>query len=215
MIVLYGEVLSSNVNIPKGTRFWMEKDLTSNPFSSVDLRPGDVVMDIGACVGTFGVAALAQGASKVTAYEPEPRNLALTRENLAPFGDRAEVVGAALVGPAVIKEVRLILSGFTGAHSTVRGNGKRSIIVPARRFRSELLRVRPDVLKVDVESAEYGLFDSLKAGDLSSVRSLFIEFHPIEDREQRVSRVREFVRDEGLSEVSAKLRRYVANREHR
>jgi FkbM family methyltransferase len=196
-------------HVPKGTLFWMQKDLDGNPFEHVIVKPGDVVMDCGACVGTFSAWALHQGARLTVAWEPEPRNFAQLTANMEPFGNRARCVNAALV-PGAAKTVNLICSGFTGAHSVVRGKGKKVITVAARRFRDELFAIKPQVLKVDVESAEYDLFDSLRPGDLDGVRSAFVEFHPIEGKDERMARVKRFVLDHGFRELCAVPRRWTA-----
>ena len=51
------------------------------PDSSWSLQ-GHVVLDAGAHIGTFSTYALATGALSVVAYEPEPSNAALARQNL-------------------------------------------------------------------------------------------------------------------------------------
>jgi len=53
-----------------------------NP-SGLGVRPGEVVLDCGANIGTFSRTALAAGASKVVAIEPVPQNLECLRRNLA------------------------------------------------------------------------------------------------------------------------------------
>jgi len=47
------------------------------------VRPGDVVMDVGSHVGTFGDDALRRGASKVIMIEPDPTNVECIRRNFA------------------------------------------------------------------------------------------------------------------------------------
>jgi FkbM family methyltransferase len=49
----------------------------------------DVVIDVGAHIGGFSVAALRRGAGKVYAYEAHPINHAIACKNLARFGDLA------------------------------------------------------------------------------------------------------------------------------
>jgi hypothetical protein len=107
-----------------------------------------------------------------------------------------------------------MLSGFTGAHSTVKVPKlrHRRIVVPAFDVRAQLAAIQPQVLKVDIESAEYDVFDSLQIGDLASVRSLFVELHPIDDREARIARVRDYIRGEGFTELNTRPRRYTAIR---
>jgi len=46
------------------------------------IAPGDVVVDVGACVGTFTFKAMMEGASKVIAFEPAPDNFEILRKNI-------------------------------------------------------------------------------------------------------------------------------------
>jgi FkbM family methyltransferase len=46
----------------------------------------DVIIDIGANIGTFAAACLVRGAGKVVCFEPEPRNFDVLKRNLAQWG---------------------------------------------------------------------------------------------------------------------------------
>lgn len=61
------------------------------------LRPGETVLDVGAHIGTFSLAAAAHGLRAV-AVEASPRNVRLLRRSAARqrFGDRLRVIGAAV-----------------------------------------------------------------------------------------------------------------------
>ena len=194
--------------------FWMRKDLTpeKNPFKLVDLHPGDTAMDCGGCIGTFTSACLEQGAAHVTVYEAAPKNAVLLRQNMIRYGSAVTVVEAALVATDA-KSIDLTLSGFSGANSILPSpTRKKSVTVAAINFRDELLRLRPDVVKIDIEAAEYDLLDSLKAGDLASVRTAFIEFHPIDRRDARIAAIRAFLEAEGFTVLSERRRAFVATR---
>ncbi len=206
----YGEVLPEGFTIPTGA-FWIRKDLERNPFDLVDVRPGDKVMDCGSCIGTFAVAALEQGAARVWCYEPMEKNVAVLRDNVSKYGDRAVVVRAALTMSSE-NGIMLSLSGFSGAHTIVPRRKAKEVMVPAKCFRSELMERQPDVLKLDVEGAEYGLMMSLMRGDLHHVRSLFIEFHPNDRREELVEKVKTFVTEEGFVVLKDRLRAFTAVR---
>lgn len=208
----YGSALPEGFHIPPSA-FLLRGDLERNPFKPVVIRPGDVVMDCGAYIGTFAVAALRQGAGSAVAYEAEPKNAALLRANTA--GLPVTVIEAALTAGDA-GSVVLNLSGFTCAHSVVpfpTQRGRR--VVKAVSFRDELRRVRPHVLKIDVEGAEYDLLDSLRQGDLAGVSCVVVEFHPTPDRGARMARVADFITGEDLIIVSTRKRAFVALREAR
>lgn len=205
----YGDILPAGFQVPKSA-FWIKKDLEAkhNPFGLVVVRPGDTVMDCGGFIGTFAAAVLEQQASTVVVYEASPKNASLLRANLEPYGDTAQIEEVALVA-GDRRSVTLTLSGFSGANSIVprgRAAEKRSIEVPAVNFRAELRRIKPQVLKLDIEGAEYDILDSIIADDLASVECIFVEFHPYDDREQRIARVTALILEAGFLPITDRKR---------
>jgi len=206
----YGDALPAGFNIPKSFAWVLGKDLTEakNPFAAVQLRAGARVMDCGGCIGTFSAAALEQGASTVRIYEPVAKNADLIAGNLARYGDRAQLVRAALA-PDDRSSVELCSSGFPGSHSVVpREKAKGRLVVAAVNFRTELLAFKPDVVKLDIEGAEYDLLEHLQPGDLAGVSCLFIEFHPAPDHETRGETIRKRLAGEGFVVVQSRKRAY-------
>jgi FkbM family methyltransferase len=208
----YGEVIPKGFNIPTSA-FWLKKDLgNSNPFALLPLRKGDTIMDVGAYIGTFTAAALEQGAKWAVCYEAAPKNAALLRENMERYGARVSICEYAVVAGHEL-EVQLTMSGFSGANSVIPSpNRKKAVTVPAVNFRGELARIKPTVLKMDIEGGEYPILDILKPGDLRQVNSIFIEFHPHPDRENQVDWAYKFLTQEGFKIISKRNRAFVAVR---
>lgn len=128
----------------------------------VKIRPGDVVLDCGAHVGTFAKFALARGAGRVIAIEPDPVNLACLKSNL-----EAEIAGGQVtVVSAAVWDRRDKLTLYhsldewnSGAHSVARErpNSPVKIEVPALpldEIVEELRLDRVDFIKMDIEGAE-------------------------------------------------------------
>lgn len=69
-------------------------------------EPDDVIVDVGGHIGAFVYACLSRGAGRVITCEPEPGNLQLLRENVVRWGDRVEIIPAA-VWPAGIPALNL------------------------------------------------------------------------------------------------------------
>lgn len=209
----YGEAIPKGFHIPKSA-FWLRADLEKrNPFELLPLRKGDTVMDCGAYIGTFTAAALEQGAKQVICYECAPKNIPLLEENMTRYGSRVRIMRYAIVGNHGWTKVKLNLSGFSGANSVVPSkNRPKSVEVPAVSFRFQLRHHNPDVLKIDVEGAEYEMLNSLKLGDLRGVRAIFIEFHPHEQREEWVQWAKDFLAEEGLTVLSDRNRAFIAVR---
>ena len=105
-----------------------------------DFSPaGHVVLDVGAHIGVFSRYALAGGARRVFAFEPEPGNLALLRENLQPWlaangssssgssgvAAEGEKAGAAAAAVAVVHAVAMC-AGAPGVAPLVLGRARAS-----------------------------------------------------------------------------------------
>lgn len=121
------------------------------------IKPGDIVLDVGANVGTDSRAALAAGAARVVAIEPEPVSLECLRRNLAQEirDHRVEIVPKG----AWNKDDTLTLhvdETNAGASNFFVGNGK-SIVVPLTtidRMVAELNLPKVDLIKMDIEGSE-------------------------------------------------------------
>lgn len=59
-------------------------------------RAQDVILDVGAHIGSFGCAVLRRGAGLVCCCEADEANFRQLRENLAPYGERAQVIHGAV-----------------------------------------------------------------------------------------------------------------------
>jgi FkbM family methyltransferase len=123
------------------------------------LRKGDVVVDIGAHIGTFGDDALRRGASKVIMVEPDPVNVECLRRNF-----REEIAdGRVVVVPEGAWSSESTLEFTTGVTNSGTGSfvilesGSDKIQVPVRRLDDMLKRLaipKVNFIKIDIEGAE-------------------------------------------------------------
>jgi FkbM family methyltransferase len=126
-------------------------------FLAERVRPGDVVLDLGANVGFFTLtaAALTGAGGHVIAYEPLPRNVAALRANIAVNRlSYVEVVEAAVSdrdGEAILN-----INESDQEASLVHAATKRRVIVRTVTVDAEMRRLglTPDLIKIDVEGAE-------------------------------------------------------------
>lgn len=143
---------------------------------SIVLQSDDVVVDVGAYVGTYSKWCAESGVRKIVAYEPTPFTCAVLRRNLKDF-DSCRVVEAAVVGDSYKGDsVELKISDGIGVTNGLVGSkrGQSTVSVPAVRFSEAVSRAT--VVKIDVEGAEYDYdFASLP----SSVRAVIVDFHPV------------------------------------
>jgi FkbM family methyltransferase len=146
------------------------------------VKPGDVVIDIGANVGIFTSLAFDMGASRVIGFEPFPKNYELAKKN-NPF---AEIYNLAVSdkienielyytptgcgGHSTIKEYCDSKPDHFPTHLTVRTTTLNNII--ENNFLEKI-----DFLKVDTEGAELLIFNGLSDENLDKISSIALEYH--------------------------------------
>jgi FkbM family methyltransferase len=142
----------------------------------VEVRPGGVILDLGANIGVTGVF-LAQRYSPAAyiAVEPVPSNAALARKNLLQNAVPARVIEAA-IGPEDGHVSFAESDVSTLGHAAVSGRS-----VPVVTVDHALQDVDPGLrialLKMDIEGGEEALFDG-PTGWLERVDCIVAEIHP-------------------------------------
>jgi FkbM family methyltransferase len=146
-----------------------------------ELRPGAVVVDVGAHIGGFALPAARMAQSgRVAAYEPNPASYELLRENIGLNGLLNVSTRRAAVA-ARRGSVRLHLALANPLLSNLLGpvDSDEAIEVPAVTIEDVLNEQggRIDLLKMDIEGAEYGVL--FPFGELlrEKVDSLIVEAH--------------------------------------
>lgn len=137
---------------------------------SIPLRHSDVVVDIGAFVGTFAIRAARFPVRKVVAYEPTPRNFEIIK--LAGCTN-LEVRQAAIVADDSTKEATFFIGkgyGPTNSLFESRNKERQPITVPCVSY-AEAVR-GATVVKIDIEGGEYDL-----PIIQPNVRAYIIDFH--------------------------------------
>jgi FkbM family methyltransferase len=154
----------------------------------VPIRPGDVVIDIGANHGFFSCLAATQGAT-VYAFEPDPNTYNLLVENIKLNGLQGQVIPHQC---AIAAE-----SGDLQMYCTTDLGGGKSTIIPAFAVKSGMevtaqskvqamsiadaldycgvSQVR--VCKIDCEGAEYSILSGLDSQMLKRFDAFVLEYH--------------------------------------
>jgi FkbM family methyltransferase len=157
--------------MPEGNRWILPFNLAEQARDIYDtagewgIRPGDVVLDCGAHVGSFTHTALARGASKVIAIELSPRNVECLRRNFA-----SEIAdGRVIVYPKGVWNVEdTLLLRQTDANSAAdtvvmqqpgASDGERVPLTRIDTLVQELALPRVDFIKMDIEGAEVPALD--------------------------------------------------------
>lgn len=147
-------------------------------------QPKDLILDVGANIGTFAVSCLARGAGRVLCYEPDADNCRLLAKNLAAYDDRAAYVRAA-VWKAGVKTVRLFGRGvLTSMHLVAEHPDQLPATAPLTAVDAlsldDLLRPhkRVRLLKLDCEGAEWPALYDAEPILLARCKEVVAELHP-------------------------------------
>lgn len=152
----------------------------------VPLRPGDLVLDIGANQGFFSCYAAQQGA-QVIAFEPDQTSFAMLERNLARnnFSTRVTTRREAVGAERGVTDfyVSPMLGGGMNTTSAVfasRFDHVRSAQVPCVTLSdvlSENLGERIRLCKLDCEGAELDILRSLDPGEAALIDAFALEYH--------------------------------------
>lgn len=148
-----------------------------------EIKPGDVLYDIGSCVGLYALHAAMLGA-KVIAFEPDPayrkrliRNIKINRlRQMVRFLDYAVSDQKGLI--------TLYTDGVEGNSPSLRQVGSRGNVNVKTDAIDNLISKgeipAPDIIKLDIEGAEILALRGMKnlLTSQKSPRFMFIEFHP-------------------------------------
>lgn len=165
---------------------WMETSPFWTYFIASNLGSRATVMDLGAHVGSFAIAAAARTGCRVIAFEPEPESFRLVQANAALNGqaERISVHGAAVGGRT--GTIELFESTETWGHTIISEGGPyneltgRRFAVPCFSLADALTHAaasRCDFLKFNIEGAEQDMFAHSNVETLLRIDRMIGEVH--------------------------------------
>lgn len=138
------------------------------------LKVDDVVMELGTGLGLLSAAAAARvGSTNVYTYEANPQMEDAIRDTFTLNGVQPSVTFC-MIGRKEGESAFFVTGDFWSSSSLPPTGDARVVRVPMRSFDSELIRIRPTVLAIDIEGGE---LDLLRGADLLGVRALVMEVH--------------------------------------
>ncbi|MFZ2190540.1 MAG: FkbM family methyltransferase [Candidatus Magasanikiibacteriota bacterium] len=149
------------------------------------------ILDIGAHIGLFSIyASVLNPKVKIIALEPEPSNFALMKENLKLNHCKNVVVKQTALIASEESEVTLQLSKNSHNHIVPLLNcyivdpANKEIEVSATNLEKMILKNKLDkigLLKMDIEGAEFEIFENVEDGILNIVENIAVEYHETEN----------------------------------
>jgi FkbM family methyltransferase len=141
----------------------------------IDLCKGKVVLDLGANIGAFSNNVLKAGAKKVYAFEPEPENIEMIKKQKFYDSERFKLIEKAVSNETGTAEFYVNGKTNKGAHSLRKRRGRDTIEVKTISLQEVIEKTNPDIIKMDIEGAEFALdFSSIFE---SEVEAIAIEIH--------------------------------------
>lgn len=147
-----------------------------------DFVSAGVAVDIGANVGAFALRAAYLGARRVIAYEPEQENFEFLRKNMEVHPGLGAAVLAVQAAVWSCERELTMVSRHGGAQvSEELGSGQRVAARTLDQVFQDHGVAECDVLKLDVEGAEYAIFRTTSIETQGRCRRIVLEFHPAPD----------------------------------
>lgn len=139
------------------------------------LEPDDVVLEAGAGMGLLSaLAARRIGSERVFTYEADPELLPVIADTHRRNGV-APTVTHGMLGDGDGEETFYLEPDLVSSSTHARSAAARAVQVPRLDVGSELRRVRPTLMVMDIEGGERELVPLI---DWGTIRKLVVELHP-------------------------------------
>tara|TARA_R110002012_G_scaffold63798_2_gene167786 strand:+ start:681 stop:1364 length:684 start_codon:yes stop_codon:yes gene_type:complete len=139
-------------------------------------------MDVGANIGAVSYMALKGGASAIIGYEPMPDTFEVLKMNME---NKATILNKALVGDNKQFISFYLHKKYPSCHTTVPVKGRDKIDVGCLNFWNELNNFKPQVIKMDIEGAEYDFM--LQNNFPDYVEQFAIELHMKNEKQKQMA----------------------------
>ena len=177
---------------PTGDRSWwtIVETMGADTYrlASMELPEAPVVLDVGANLGGFVLALLRRRpCARVAAYEPSPIAFAACRENLSQNGltDQVTLSPSAVTGRSAERLTLYQDQGDTCRSTVLSGSHDATPLQPVEVTAVTLAEAISacdadiDLLKLDVEGAEYDIILGTPPDVLRRVHRIVLEYHPV------------------------------------
>jgi len=160
---------------------------TENSYKLPDLTENDILMDIGANMGDIPLR-FANKVGKIYSYEPIPETFDILKMNVEVNGyTNCEISNSAIAtnnGSLTMYFNDAAKFGFvTASVYQKRVKNLVSVTVPTISFAEEVKRIKPTIIKMDIEGAEIDILNNADDSVFDGVRIFYVELHLDRDKE--------------------------------
>jgi FkbM family methyltransferase len=159
--------------------FTFKEIFKKQEYKKLNFTSKDIVLDFGMNIGMFSIYALNHGVKKVYSFEPNKENFQLAQDNLKLNNlkdSRFVLTNKAVIGNNdKIRYFHENLKTNKGAHSLIRVKGRNDIVVGCVNINDVVKKIKPTIIKMDIEGAEYECLKGLK--EWKGINQIILEFH--------------------------------------
>ncbi len=148
----------------------------SQYFKLFDLKMTDRFLDIGANIGATA-AFTADKVHKVFCYEPDVDNFKLLTINTDKLNNIYRFNLALVGNDDATRKLYLNIQKNKATHSFLVKRGRDKVTVSCRNINYAIKLHKINVIKMDVEGAEYELLTSMNYSSISKIDELIFEYH--------------------------------------
>lgn len=179
----------------------LDKEIFSDEIYGIELKKNNpVIFDVGSHIGlSILFFKKKYPKSKIFAFEPNPNVFPLLEENISQNGLSGIEIHNVALGLNEDKRSLFIDSSKTNAFSTSSflpnaWNGKQKTLpikIQVKKL-STFLNIKCDLLKMDVEGAEYEILKELvESGKVEFIQNIVFEYHPIS--KNRIKKIKQLL----------------------
>lgn len=149
-------------------------------YSHFDLNENDIVLDLGANIGGFVNLCAEANVKKYIGYEPDNENFKVLSENVKKLKNFEIIRSAVSARPEKELVFLQTSSGNKDCSGSICRKPRKNLIeqvVPNTTFDEVFESVRPSIVKMDIEGAEYEWFLNNKGVLPDYIRQISFEIH--------------------------------------
>lgn len=170
-------------------------------------KEGDVVVDIGAHIGTFSIPLAINNPVTVFAVEPDRINAKYLKANIRENGLDSRVIAVQKAISSASGQLDFV-EGDASTRGTLSKTAFSRIVQSNKRYIVEAITFdslvkeyqisKINLLKIDCEGEEYDIIGKMGKDSFAIIQNIFIEIHKCEDESKNPSELIDYIKSNGF-----------------